>query len=341
MALNNDSLLYFLTDSLQSYTEDLRIVSRSNPILIEMNGVRYSVHVSSIHDSGNSRPNEDEERIQIRRAVIDAQNWRANGGITTLFIGFFPEGQVFTAWDPEHVFAQRPERGGSVYARWSHNALARVQGVAMRRSRSKNLSRDVTTLSLRTEALGFYFENWRSLHALRTEDDAIRLTNATASVIETDVKSGSLREVIELPDERMVVTITRIAFARNPKFRDDVMRAYEGRCCICDRQLGLVQAAHIIPHAHQTSSDHISNGLALCIEHHRMYDDALLLPNADQQLYLNLDRVEHLKNIGQAEGLVQLQALSVKQYKVPNDAASRPENALLERGVRIRLGTDT
>ena len=151
MALSNSSLMYFLTDSLRSYTEDLIVNSRTNPVLCEMNGVKYSIHISSIHDSGNTRTNDDEERIQIRRTVIDEQRRREQAGIVSLFIGFFPEGETFTAWEPAHVFAQRPERGGSVYARWSHNSLARLQSVALRRSRSTNLGREVVTLAMRKE----------------------------------------------------------------------------------------------------------------------------------------------------------------------------------------------
>jgi len=340
MALSTNSLLYFLTDSLRFYTEDVRVISRNNPILIDMNGIRYSVHVSSIHDSGNTRTNEDEERIQIRRNVIDEQRLRAEQGATPLFIGFFPDGNTFTAWEPDHVFAQNPEKGGSVYARWSHNAQARINGAALRTSCSNNLGRTVVTLALRTDALGFYFENWRTFHTLDDQDDAVRLVEETAKVVETSAKSGSWEEGVDLPNDRVMVTITRTAYVRDPAFRDSVMRAYEGRCCICGRQLGLVEAAHVIPHAHPESTDDVRNGLALCVEHHRMYDDALLLPTTEQRLHLNPDRVEHLGNIGQGAGLEDVRALSAKQYKVPNDAASRPANELLERGVRIRLGTD-
>ena len=339
MALSNSSLMYFLTDSLRSYTEDLIVNSRTNPVLCEMNGVKYSIHISSIHDSGNTRTNDDEERIQIRRTVIDEQRRREQAGIVSLFIGFFPEGETFTAWEPAHVFAQRPERGGSVYARWSHNSLARLQSVALRRSRSTNLGREVVTLAMRSDALGFYFENWRTLHSLRDEADAANLMLATARLIETDSKSGAIAEAIVLPRERVVVTVTRTAYARDPKFRDAVMQAYNGRCCVCGRQLGLVQAAHIVPHSQPDSVDHLRNGLALCIEHHRMYDDALLLPTAYGRLHLNLDRVEHLQNIGRGAGLDGVRALANERYWVPDDDASRPENALLERGVHIRLGT--
>lgn len=58
--------------------------------------------------------------------------------------------------------------------------------------------------------------------------------------------------------------------------------AYKKTCCVCRRQLGLVQAAHIIPHSEPDSPNTVQNGLAMCIEHHRLYDDSLLLPGPGQ-----------------------------------------------------------
>ncbi len=340
MAISTSSLLYFLTDSLAAYSDDFRIINRQNPIEFVFNAINYSVHISSIHDSGNTRKNDDEERIQIRKSVIDLQHSRGAAGTVPLFLGFFSDGKVFSAWEPDHVFAQNPAKGGSVYARFSHENIARNEGAAIRVSRSKNLSREVATLSFRTEALGFYLENWGILHRLRDQGRAQALLLSAGRVIETETKSGTMEEAIQLGQERALVTVTRTAFSRDPKFRDAVLRAYGGRCCVCDRQLGLVQAAHIVPHSHPDCQNMITNGLALCVEHHRLYDDALLLPTSAGRFHLNANRVEHLQNIGQDSGLDAIQKLATGQYRVPEHVPSRPSDAFLERGVRIRLGTD-
>lgn len=338
MAINTSSLIYFLTDAVSAYTEDFTLIQRENPVLFEMNGVQYSVHISSVHDSGNSRANPDEQRIQIQRSVIDKQRSRHQNGIVTLFIGFFPDGTVFTAWEPEHVFSQNPTSGGSVYSRLSHQRIASDVGSAVFASRSTNLGRGVVTISLRSEALGFYCENWALLHTLNDEADAERLINSAAIVIEADSKPGKTEKDVTIAGQRKLITITRTAFARGAKFRDDIMRAYGGRCCVCGRQLGLVQAAHIIPHNHPESVDHISNGLALCVEHHKFYDDVLLLPAAGQRFHLNELRVEHLRNIGQDSGIDAVRALAQTNYRVPDHVPSRPNDDYLERGRLIRLG---
>lgn len=338
MVVSTNSLIYFLTDAVAAYTDDFSLLRRDNPVLIEMNGNQFSVHISSIHDSGNSRPNDDEQRIQIRRSVIDLQRARQEAGITALFIGFFDSGGIFTAWEPAHVFSQNPVRGGSVYARLSHEAIAFNNGVAIRESRGHNLGRNVLTMSLRSEALGFYLENWPLLHEIKSNQDAERIVNNTAASIETDAKTGRIRQSVQIANRRSLVTITRTAFARDPKFREAVMFAYEGKCCVCSRQLGLVQAAHIIPHNHDESVDHVTNGLALCVEHHKLYDDALLIPVSGQTFFLNELRVEHLRNMGQDSGIDDVRALAQTNYRVPNHVPSRPNDAFLERGRLIRLG---
>lgn len=68
---------------------------------------------------------------------------------------------------------------------------------------------------------------------------------------------------------------------RDPNFRPSVLREYERRCAICafdvrlgDELLGL-EAAHIQWHSHD-GPEHVSNGLALCVLHHKALDRGAL-----------------------------------------------------------------
>ena len=68
---------------------------------------------------------------------------------------------------------------------------------------------------------------------------------------------------------------------RDPAFRIDVLREYNKRCAVCGfdiridgRSLGL-EAAHIQWHSHD-GPDEVSNGLALCLLHHRALDRGAL-----------------------------------------------------------------
>ena len=106
MPLERNLLHYFVSDALAPYSEDYQTIERGNPTLLRLNGTSYSVHVSYVHDLGNTRENPDEDRIQIQRAVIEGQRDRQQEGIGVAFIGFFEGGKTFVAWEPRYVFSQ-------------------------------------------------------------------------------------------------------------------------------------------------------------------------------------------------------------------------------------------
>lgn len=64
---------------------------------------------------------------------------------------------------------------------------------------------------------------------------------------------------------------------RDPKFRDKVLIAYEYTCAVCGFNLRLknasagVEAAHVKWHA-MNGPDDVSNGIALCTMHHKLFD---------------------------------------------------------------------
>jgi len=59
---------------------------------------------------------------------------------------------------------------------------------------------------------------------------------------------------------------------RDAKFGKDVVEAYGKKCAMCGLNLGLVSGAHILPVSAPGSTDTISNGVALCDNHHRAFD---------------------------------------------------------------------
>lgn len=73
----------------------------------------------------------------------------------------------------------------------------------------------------------------------------------------------------------------RLGLPRDPKFRGNVLREYEGRCAVCDFDVRLgneligLEAAHIMWHSHG-GPDVVSNGLALCGLHHKALDKGAL-----------------------------------------------------------------
>jgi len=58
-----------------------------------------------------------------------------------------------------------------------------------------------------------------------------------------------------------------------PVFRSMVMRAYDEHCAVCAlHHVELLDAAHIVPDAHEEGIAAVSNGLSLCKIHHTAYD---------------------------------------------------------------------
>lgn len=66
------------------------------------------------------------------------------------------------------------------------------------------------------------------------------------------------------------LTMQRI---HQPRFRARVIRAYDEKCAICRlKHVELLDAAHIIPDAHENGYASVTNGLSLCKIHHAAYD---------------------------------------------------------------------
>ncbi len=337
MPLHSSLLYHFVRDSLGSYSEDFRIIERENPTLVRLNGRTYSVRVSYVHDSGNTRPNEDEVRIQISRNSIETQRDRNQAGTHVAFIGFFDGGRAFVGWDPRHVFSLQARTVVSVYARRSQQRTVTDSQAAVHQFRSRFLTRPSFAIALPASALGFYLENIDGFHSLSSKDAIVNLVNSETSAFAHGQIGRSDILIIKDGLQRHKFEYTRKAYPRDPKFTESVLAAYQHTCCVCGRQLGIVQAAHIIPHSEPDSPNTVQNGLALCVEHHRLYDDALLLPGPHSRLTLNRGRAEYLRLTNQGKGLESIEKLDGHFYQPPPSVEQGPCAEYLERGLAIRM----
>ena len=336
MKFDSSLLYHFVRDVLGSYSENFRLVEKRNPITIQLNGHVYSTHVSYVHDSGNTRPNDDEVRIQIGRRSIEEQKSRMEKVKGVAFLGFFPRGKVFIGWDPRHVLSLEPKEVVSIYARQSQLAAVESSNVAVHKFNARSLGKPSFAIALPSNALGFYLENLDLFHQLSSEESIQYLMHEHTDAFnetglgktgEFDVTDGAIKKKF---------TYKRTVFPRDQKFRKTVLSVYDHACCICGKQLELVQAAHIIPHSEPDCLDTVQNGLAMCVEHHLLYDSALLLPGPDLQLIFNEERAKYLQQIGQGRGLDDIEELSKQEYYVPEDPRKRPLDDYLQRGIKIR-----
>lgn len=344
MALNKELLHFFLENALRSYSDDFRVQDTSNPVKFLLNHKKYSAHISYVHDSGENRSNDDEARIQLQRATIDRQRENVEQGYAPVFIGFYEKGQAFVAWDPNYIFSLGFAETGSVYARKSHSAIVNERGGALRRQAAKNFGGDTTVLALASNALGVYLENIDLFHKIEDEGELQAFLNAFPTFVDGSTKYSE--DIIEYDfsaagkREKKTIVSKRVAYPRNPKFSKIVLSAYGSACAVCSKQLGIVQAAHIVPHSHDKCVDTVRNGIALCVEHHALYDNGLLMPHRARKLYLNDKRVEFLTEIGQTNGLDEIKERIKHDYTVPTDEKHHPDEGFLDLALRIRLGTE-
>lgn len=97
-------------------------------------------------------------------------------------------------------------------------------------------------------------------------------------VVDPDVGHGLVAagSVVEETMRRYIVSQTRRRL-HQPVFRATVMRAYTTRCAVCSlAHSQLLDAAHIIPDAHEHGIASVRNGMAMCKIHHAAFDANIL-----------------------------------------------------------------
>ena len=341
MNYDTSLLFYFVKDALSQYSEDFRIEDKVSPIIFTLNQRRFSAHISFVHDSGNARGNADEVRIQLSRAAINKQLERKDQGYEIAFLGFFEDGNSFVAWEPEYIVSLSSSSVVSVYARHSQQQTAKENYAGMHQIPARNLKRESRAISMQSTSLGIYLENMISFHSLPNLLQIQDILKKAADGEFNKLRGNVYEDFVNNNAERVKFSYQHKSYPRDPKFVKLVMEAYNNACCICKKQLRIIQAAHIIPHSVPNCTDTINNGLALCVEHHKLYDDGLLIPRANRKIFLNENRVEFLKSINQTQGLESLREISKYEYFIPEESGKQPSNEYLERGLRIRIGEDS
>jgi putative restriction endonuclease len=113
-------------------------------------------------------------------------------------------------------------------------------------------------------------------------------------------------------------------------FHSQVLRAYEGRCAVCN--LGhseLLDAAHIISDGQPLGQPIVPNGLAMCKIHHAAFDSRILgiRPNS-LTLHIRQDVLDEIDGPMLRHGLQDMHDRPL--MKLPRARAARPDSTRLE-----------
>ncbi len=321
--LDHNELKYLLIDSLKTYSEDIIYISGNNPYKFSFNKKDLYITIKNIHDSGRGRGNDDESRIQIQKT----NNYLAakNSGKPVLFLGYFADLNVFTAWNPfiqtERINLRRTV---SLYTRFSVLQKAVTQGIAVY---SDNDAQKV--ISFKPEYLGLYLENYANMHQA-DEVSLLELIKKSDNTAETE-EVGKAYNI-----EKQAYVITHKVFKRDQMFKRIVGEVYNSRCAFCGIQLELVEAAHIIPHAHPQGTDDPSNGICLCALHHTAYDRGLIYFDEEYKIKINIEKSNYLTKIGKDGGMQKFLNLQFELFTLPNSRVHYPtkETIMLANNLR-------
>lgn len=112
-------------------------------------------------------------------------------------------------------------------------------------------------------------------------------------------------------------------------FRRRVVHAYEYHCAICELDIpALIDASHITPDAHVSSSTEVSNGLALCKLHHAAFDGNLLGIDRHYRVWV---RPDVLALPGTSLVKHGMQDMNGRSLYVPSTMSLRPDRDSLDR----------
>ena len=120
-------------------------------------------------------------------------------------------------------------------------------------------------------------------------------------------------------------------------FRKKILGAYSNRCCFCDLQLNITEAAHILPVSEKGSSDEVINGICLCPNHHKVYDNGLLYINEQYQIEINKSKIENLKEIKLDSGIENFIKNTRNIISLPNNRTDYPSILYIQNANKLRL----
>ena len=127
---------------------------------------------------------------------------------------------------------------------------------------------------------------------------------------------------------------------RDARFAPKVKEQYDFSCAACGIQLEIVEGAHIIPVSESESTDEVWNGIALCPNHHRLFDSRTYAITADLVIKVDVAAVEFLRESGRSEGVEILTGFDNRGIRAPRFWSREPRyrnrmQAVLERRLSL------
>ena len=303
-------------DALREYTEDFTIKDYENPALLNLNGEDISVYFGNL---GSLAIEKDNVKHSLGIKYISAQRQYRKSGIKIAFIGVYRRKNNYCAWNPQYIFSSKAQSGISMRAPKLYEEEELSSPVIDKR-------KNYTSIIMPSSALGPYLDNIEAFHSMTDNDTVIK---ALRYGMNYSLEDSPRYDYTESGKRTQLVFRGTFRKSRDEKFRRDVMNAYNSACCICGLQFA-TEAAHIIPHRNEDTRQTVQNGLALCPNHHIMYDKQLLTIDSEYRISVNHDMINELRREGLSGGIEEVEKLDGKQIVLPKDREALPSVEYLE-----------
>lgn len=282
------------------------------------NGFDVRIYIWNCTHGGGSARAEDEYRVQITGVVPDLALKE-----TTLLLGWHSGYEVFVGFDI-HKHVGQASQSPSIQVKEDTLLNAHVHAFATHRRENGEIA-----IAFRPEFLIEYALNAASLHKNGIAAVDLSLLNSLDSLTEAQI--GSIRN-----HERQTLLSQIARKYRSSDFRKRVLGAYRHQCAACGLQLELIDAAHIIPVAANTSTDETKNGIALCKLHHTAFDRNLLSFDESYRIEVSESEVTRLTAINRIDGLREFQRHLRTAIILPSDRRDYPPPQYISEARKVR-----
>ncbi len=248
--------------------------------------INLIVYIWNMTHGGYPR-SELEYRIQVKeKSPLVSQD-----KFKTLILGWSEEFEIFAGFDFYKHLA--PKYSASLQIRKEFLQEAYIRGMSF-----QNKGNDEIAIAFRPDFFVSYASHSQLLHHFG--DSAVDLAVLQEIPVKSENPIGGIEQLEDIPiiqPERKTLVLTLSKKLRDTSFRKRVLTAYRNKCAFCGIQLNLVDAAHILPVSYEGATDETSNGICLCVLHHRAYDNSLVTFDADYYIQVNEKQMIKLREM--------------------------------------------
>ncbi|MFZ3579475.1 HNH endonuclease [Virgibacillus sp. DJP39] len=114
--------------------------------------------------------------------------------------------------------------------------------------------------------------------------------NPFAYAANDDTQQDLIKEIINGEGSQALYTKVKVKGIAQKIFRSALLKAYDSKCAFCNFKIPhALEAAHIVPWSESSDGEKldIQNGVLLCSNHHKLFDNNIYYINSDLTIGIN------------------------------------------------------